>query len=427
MLTVVPGGGPGHESGKGSSPSLIDEIVREGARRMLAEALAAEVDAYIARFADERDGSGRRLVVRNGYHQSREVLTSAGAVEVTAPRVNDKRTDLATGDRKRFSSAILPPWARKTPKITEVLPLLYLHGLSSGDFVPALGQFLGSAAGLSAPVITRLTQTWQAEHRAFAQRDLSAVDYVYLWADGIHVNIRLEEHKLCLLVMIGVRADGRKELIALADGYRESAESWADLLRDCARRGMRAPVLAVGDGALGFWSALREVFPQAREGRCWFHKTANVLAALPKSAHPGAKKALAGIWGAEDKQHALAAVKAFEAAYGAKFPKAVAKITDDVEELLAFYDYPCEHWVHLRTTNPIESTFATVRHRTKVTKGPGSRAAGLAMAFKLIESAQDRWRAVNAPHLVALVRAGATFINGKLIERPGENAEPEAA
>jgi transposase-like protein len=394
---------------------------------MLAEALAAEVDAYIARFADERDGSGRRLVVRNGYHQSREVLTSAGAVEVTAPRVNDKRTDLATGERKRFSSAILPPWARKTPKITEVLPLLYLHGLSSGDFVPALGQFLGSSAGLSAPVITRLTQTWQAEQRAFAQRDLSAVDYVYLWADGIHVNIRLEEHKLCLLVMIGVRADGRKELIALADGYRESAESWADLLRDCARRGMRAPVLAVGDGALGFWNALREVFPQAREGRCWFHKTANVLAALPKSAHPGAKKALAEIWGAEDKAHALAAVKAFEAAYGAKFPKAVAKITDDVEELLAFYDYPCEHWVHLRTTNPIESTFATVRHRTKVTKGPGSRAAGLAMAFKLIESAQDRWRAVNAPHLVALVRAGATFINGKLIERPGEEAQPEAA
>jgi putative transposase len=427
MLTVVPGEGPGHESGKDSSPSLIDEIVREGARRMLAEALAAEVDAYIARFADERDGSGRRLVVRNGYHQSREVLTSAGAVEVIAPRVNDKRTDLATGERKRFSSAILPPWARKTPKITEVLPLLYLHGLSSGDFVPALGQFLGSSAGLSAPVITRLTETWQAEQRAFAQRDLSAVDYVYLWADGIHVNIRLEEHKLCLLVMIGVRADGRKELIALADGYRESAESWADLLRDCARRGMRAPVLAVGDGALGVWNALREVFPQAREGRCWFHKTANVLAALPKSAHPGAKKALAGIWGAEDKQHALAAVKAFEAAYGAKFPKAVAKITDDVEELLAFYDYPCEHWVHLRTTNPIESTFATVRHRTKVTKGPGSRAAGLAMAFKLIESAQDRWRAVNAPHLVALVRAGATFINGKLIERPGEEAQPEAA
>jgi transposase-like protein len=427
MLTVVPGEGSGHEDGKDSSPSLIDEIVREGARRMLAEALAAEVDDYIAAFAAERDKAGRRLVVRNGYHQSRAVLTSAGAIEVTVPRVNDKRTDPATGERQRFSSAILPPWARKTPKITEVLPLLYLHGLSSGDFVPALGQFLGSAAGLSAAVITRLTETWRGEQRAFAARDLSGVDYVYLWADGIHVNIRLDEHKLCLLVMIGVRADGRKELIALADGYRESTESWADLLRDAARRGMRAPVLAVGDGALGFWNGLREVFPEAREGRCWFHKTANVLAALPKSAHPGAKKALAGIWGAEDKQHALDAVKAFEAAYGAKFPKATAKITDDVEELLAFYDYPCEHWVHLRTTNPIESTFATVRHRTKVTKGPGSRAAGLAMAFKLIESAQDRWRCLNAPHLVALVRAGATFINGKLVERPGEEAQPEAA
>jgi transposase-like protein len=426
MLTVVPGDGSGHEGGKDSS-SLIDEIVREGARRMLAEALQAEVDAYIAAHAAERDENGRRLVVRNGYHQPREILTSAGAVEVTVPRVNDKHTDPDTGDRERFSSAILPPWCRKTPKITEVLPLLYLHGLSSGDFVPALGQFLGSSAGLSSAVITRLTETWKAEQRAFAQRDLSQADYVYLWADGIHVNIRLEEHKLCLLVMIGVRADGRKELIALADGYRESAESWADLLRDCARRGMRAPVLAVGDGALGFWNGLREVFPQAREGRCWFHKTANVLAALPKSAHPGAKKALAEIWGAEDKPHALAAVKAFDAAYGAKFPKATAKITDDAEELLAFFDYPAEHWVHLRTTNPIESTFATVRHRTKVTKGPGSRAAGLAMAFKLIEAAQDRWRAVNAPHLVALVRAGAAFINGKLVERPGENAQPEAA
>ena len=430
MLTVVPGDGPGHEGGNGGSPSLIDEIVREGARRMLAEALQAEVDAYIAAHAAERDENGRRLVVRNGYHQPREVLTSAGAVGVTVPRVNDKRTDPDTGGRKRFSSAILPPWARKTPKITEVLPLLYLHGLSSGDFVPALGQFLGSAAGLSAAVITRLTETWKAEQRAFAARDLSGVDYVYLWADGIHVNIHLEEHKLCLLVMIGVRADGRKELIALADGYRESAESWADLLRDCARRGMRAPVLAAGDGALGFWDALREVFPQTRGQRCWFHKTANVLAALPKSAHPGAKKALAEIWGAEDKDHALAAVKAFVAAYGAKFPKAAAKITGDAEDLLAFFDYPCEHWVHLRTTNPIESTFATVRHRTKVTKGPGSRAAGLAMAFKLIESAQDRWRAVNAPHLVALVRAGATFTNGKLIERPGEDiqrAGPAAA
>jgi transposase-like protein len=406
--------------------ALIDELVREGARRMLAEALQAEVDDYIARFVDQRDEHGRRLVVRNGSHQRREVLTSAGAVEVVAPRVNDRRVDPDTGQRVRFCSAILPPWCRKTPKITEVLPLLYLHGLSSGDFVPALGQFLGSTAGLSAAVITRLTETWKTEQRAFAARDLSQVDYVYLWADGIHVNIRLEEHKLCLLVMIGVRADGRKELVALTDGYRESTESWADLLRDCARRGVRAPVLAVGDGALGFWAALREVFPATREQRCWFHKIANVLAALPRSAHPGAKKALAEIWNAEDKRHALNAARAFEAAYGAKFAKATAKITDDIDELLAFYDYPAEHWIHLRTTNPIESTFATVRHRTKITRGPGSRAAGLAMAFKLIQAAQDRWRAVNAPHLVALVRAGATFQAGKLVERPDDH-QSEAA
>jgi transposase-like protein len=406
---------------------LIDQIVREGARRMLAEALQAEVDDYIARFAGERDDSGRRLVVRNGSHQPREVLTSAGAVHVTVPRVNDRRVDPDTGQRCRFSSAILPPWARKTPKITEVLPLLYLHGLSTGDFVPALGQFLGSSAGLSASVITKLTETWKGEQRAFAARDLSSVDYVYLWADGIHVNIRLEEHRLCLLVMIGVRADGRKELVALADGYRESVESWADLLRDCARRGMRAPVLAIGDGALGFWGALREVFPATRAQRCWFHKIANVLDSLPKSAHPGAKKALAEIWNAEDRRRALDAVNRFKAAYGTKFPKAVAKITDDVEELLAFYDYPAEHWIHLRTTNPIESTFATVRHRTKITRGPGSRAAGMAMAFKLIEAAQDRWRAVNGPHLVALVRAGATFEGGKLVERPEESPQPEAA
>jgi len=400
------------------SALLIDEIVREGARRMLAEALQAEVAVYIERLAGELDEGGRRLVVRNGSHRPREVLTSAGAVEVVAPRVNDRRVDPDTGQRCRFSSAILPAWARKTPKVTEVLPLLYLHGLSSSDFGPALGPFLGSDGGLSAPVITKLTQTWQAEQRAFAQRDLSGVDYVYLWADGIHVNVRLEEHKLCLLVMIGVRADGRKELVALADGYRESVASWADLLRDCARRGMRAPVLAIGDGALGFWGALREVFPTTREQRCWFHKIANVLGALPKSAHPGAKKALAEIWNAEDRAHALNAVRAFEVSYRAKFPKAVAKITDDLDELLAFYDYPAEHWIHLRTTNPIESTFGTVRHRTKVTRGPGSRAAGLAMAFKLIQAAQNRWRAVNAPHLVALVRAGATFINGKLVERP---------
>jgi transposase-like protein len=289
-------------SGQAASGSLIDEIVRDGARRMLAVALQAEVAAYIAAHADEVDEVGRRLVVRNGSAVSREVMTSAGAVAVTAPRVNDKRIDPATGERARFSSAILPAWCRRSPKITEVLPLLYLHGLSTSDFGPALEQFLGSDAGLSSSTITRLTETWQQDAKMFSSRDLREKDYVYVWADGIHVNIRLSEHKLCLLVVIGVRADGRKELITLTDGYRESAESWADMLRDAKRRGMRAPVLAVGDGALGFWSALREVFPETVEQRCWFHKAGNVLAALPKSAHPGARAALAEIWSAETRR-----------------------------------------------------------------------------------------------------------------------------
>jgi putative transposase len=397
---------------------VLDEIVRDGARQMLEAALKAEVAAYIEQFADHVDDNGRRLVVRNGYHQPRDVLTAAGAVTVVAPRVNDKRVDPDSGDRQRFCSAILPAWARKSPQMTEVLPLLYLHGLSSGDFGAALEQFLGTGAGLSAASITRLTAQWQDEAKAFQKRDLSGTDYVYLWVDGIHLKVRLEQQKLCLLVMIGVRADGRKELIALTDGYRESAESWADLLRDCRRRGMTAPVLAVGDGALGFWTALREVFPDTREQRCWWHKQSNVLAALPKSAHPGALAALRDIYNAEDIDKAQVAIKAFELDYGAKHPKAVAKITDDADVLLQFYKYPAEHWIHLRTTNPIESTFATVRLRTKVTKGPGSRGAGIAMAYKLIDAAQAPWRAVNAPHLVALVRAGATFHKGKLLERP---------
>ncbi|MFF4214552.1 IS256 family transposase [Streptomyces sp. NPDC001796] len=402
--------------------SLIDEIVREGARRMLAAALEAEVNTYIAELADQRDETGRRLVVRNGYHQPRKVTTAAGVVEVKAPRVNDKRVDKATGERKRFSSAILPPWCRKSPKISEVLPLLYLHGLSSGDFIPALEQFLGSSAGLSPATVTRLTQQWQADHTAFMDRNLSEMDYVYVWADGIHLNVRLEEAKACVLVLIGVRADGSKELVALKDGYRESAESWADLMRDCARRGMRAPVLAVGDGALGFWQALGEVFPETREQGCWVHKTANVLDSMPKSAQPGAKKAIQDIYNAEDRDHAEAAIKTFAKLYSAKFPKVVKTITDDQDQLLAFYNFPAEHWIHLRTTNPIESTFSTVRLRTKVTRGAGSRTAALAMVFKLVESAQQRWRAVNAPHLVALVRAGARFEGGRLIERPTERA-----
>jgi putative transposase len=421
MLKVVADG-----AAREDLAASLDEIVREGARRMLAAALEDEVAAYIAALAGERDEAGRRLVVRNGHARPREVTTVAGAIEVRAPRVNDRRVDEATGERSRFRSAILPPWCRKSPKVTEVLPLLYLHGLSSKDFVPALEGFFGSGAGLSASAITRLTEAWQEEHRRFAARDLSGADYVYVWADGIHFGVRLDQDRVCTLVIIGVRADGKKELVALADGHRESTESWAGLLRDCKRRGMRAPVLAVGDGALGFWAALREVFPETREQRDWVHKAMNVLDCLPKSAQPAARKALAQIRDAEDREHAEKAVKEFAAAYGAKYPKAVAKITGDQEQLLTFFDLPAEHWVHLKTSNPIESTFSTVRLRTRVTKGPGSRAAGLAMVFKLIEAASERWRYVNGPHLAALVRAGATFEKGALIERPDE-AETKVA
>ncbi len=422
MLKVVHDESESNENRPVGDASLLDEIVRDGARQMLAAALQAEVAAYVDAHADQLDEAGRRLVVRNGSHLPRRVTTAAGAVPVKAPRVNDKRTDESTGQRRRFASAILPAWARKSPRVAEVLPLLYLHGLSTSDFAPALEQFLGSEAGLSAATINRLTTQWQGEADAFNTRSLAGTDYVYVWVDGIHLKVRLEQDKVCLLVMIGVRSDGTKELIALADGFRESSESWGDLLRSCKRRGMRAPVLAVGDGGLGFWKAVREVFPATCEQRCWFHVVGNVLAALPKSAHPGAKAALAEVYNAEDRDHALRAAQAFADLYGAKWPKAAAKITDQLDVLVAFYDFPAEHWIHLRTTNPIESTFATVRLRQRVTKGPGSRAAGVAMAFKLIESAQTRWRAVNAPHLVALVRAGARFEKGKLVERPDESA-----
>ena len=420
MLRVVT-----DDEGRAEMRAALDEIVLDGARRMLAAALEAEVDVYIAGLAGERDDRGYRLVVRNGRAESRTITTAAGPIEVTAPRVNDKRVD-DDGERCRFRSSILTPWARKSPKVAEVLPLMYLHGMSSGDFAPALTGFFGSAAGLSASVITRLTTQWQAEQRAFAERDLSDRDYVYVWADGVHFNVRLDEERLCCLVIVGVRVDGTKELVAITDGYRESTESWADLLRDLKRRGMRAPVLAVGDGALGFWGTLREVFPDARAQRCWVHKVANVINALPTSVQPTARRMLAEIRDAEDRAHAVTAINTFAAEFGAKWPKAVAKIVDDVEPLLAFYDFPAEHWIHLKTTNPIESTFSTVRLRTKVTKGPGSRAAGLAMAFKLIEAAQHRWRALNGPHLVALVRAGARFEKGVIVEREQQDQEAVA-
>jgi putative transposase len=411
VLTVV------NADGSTQSGSLIDEIVREDARRMLAAALEAEVSQYIAELAAETDERGHRLVVRNGHHRPRTVTTAAGSIEVTTPRVNDRRIDESTGERKRFSSKILPPGCRKSPKVSEVLPLLYLHGLSSGDFVPALEQFLGSAAGLSPATVTRLTKQWGDDHAAFQARDLSDRDFVYVWADGLHPKVRLGQAHSCVLVLLGVRVDGTKELIAIAEGLRESTESWADLLRDCRRRGMRDPELVVGDGAMGLWKALAEVFPAARHQRCWVHKARNVINAVPKSAQPGVTKAMQEIYNAEDRTHAEKAIEAFARTYGTKWPKAVAKITDDRDELLAFYDFPAEHWVHLRTTNPIESTFSTVKLRAKVTRGAGSPAAALAMVFKLVESAQARWRAITGAHLVPLVRAGAQFTNGVLVER----------
>jgi putative transposase len=421
MLSVV-----ADEAAHTALPADLDELARQGARRMLAAALEAEVDAYLAAHAAERDERGRRLVVRNGHARERQVTTAAGAIPVRAPRVNDRRSDPVTGERLQFRSVILPPWCRRSPKVAEVLPLLYLHGLSTGDFIPALEAFFGSSAGLSAAAVGRLLASWQADYQAFCQRDLADRDYVYAWADGIHFRVRLEQARLCCLVIVGVRADGTKELVAVADGERESTDSWAELLRDLRRRGMQAPVVAVGDGALGLWAALRDVFPATRHQRDWVHKAANVLGCLPKAVQAGARKALAEIRDAPDRDQAQRAIEVFARDYGVKWPKAVAKVTDDAEALLCFFDFPAEHWLHLKTSNPIESTFASVRLRTRVTKGPGSKAAGLAMAFKLLEAAQDRWRAVNGPHLVALVRAGARFDKGVMVERPDELQEVAA-
>ncbi len=396
--------------------SDLDEIAREGARRMLAQALEAEVADYIAR-NQERDEHGCAQVVRNGKARPRKVTLGSGTIEVRAPRIDDRR-ESEDGGRHRFRSEILPPYMRRSPKVAEVLPILYLRGLSTGDFKEGLAALLGDdASGLSPTAITRLTAAWQADYEAFQKRDLSDRDYVYVWADGVHFRIRLEEDRLCALVMIGVRPDGTKELIAIEDGYRESAESWAALLRGLRRRGMRAPVLAVGDGALGFWKTLRDVWPKTREQRCWVHRIASVLDKLPKRLHSKAKAALHEIMRAEARKAAQQAIDRFEGDYGAKYPKAVASLRRDEAELLAFFDFPAEHWVHLRTGNVIESPFATVRLRQRVTKGAGSRQKGLLMAFKLLDMAQRRWRRVNRTELVPLVRTGVTFIDGFPAER----------
>jgi len=404
----------------------LDELAREGARRMLIAALETEVADYVSAHRHERDEDGRGLVVRNGKAKERTVVCGAGAIAVQAPRVNDKRMD-DDGQRQKFTSKILPPYMRKSPKIAEVLPVLYLRGLSTGDFREALPVLLGDdAAGLSPTSITRLTDTWQAEYQAFRKRDLADRDYVYVWADGVHFNIRLEEDRLCTLVLIGVRPDGSKELIAVEDGYRESTESWLGVLRDLDRRGMAAPVLAIGDGALGFWAAVREVWPDTREQRCWFHRLANVLDKLPKRLQPKAKRMLREIMNADTRKNAEDGIALFVAEYDAKYPKAVASLCRDQDKLLTLFDFPAEHWRHLRTTNVVESPFATVRLRQRVTKGAGSRAKGLTMAFKLLDMSQARWRKLNGAALLPLVRAGVNFEDGIQIERENELRENAA-
>lgn len=390
---------------------LLDELVAEGAQRMLMAGLDTEVAAYIERHHHLVDVAGHRMVVRNGKAGERTLVTGAGALKIRAPRVHDRR------EGQRFTSSILPRYARRSPKVADVLPVLYLRGLSTGDFVPALTEFFGSDAGLSATSITRLVETWTDDYTAFEGRDLSGSDYVYVWADGVHFRIRLEEDRLSCLVIVGVKADGSKELLACSDGYRESTESWAEVLRDLRDRGMTAPVVAVGDGALGFWAALGDVFPDTVEQRCWVHKTANILDALPKRLHRQAKAAIHEIYQAETRADADAGIDDFARLFAAKYPKAAAKLTRDRDVLLTFYDFPAQHWTHLRTTNPIESTFATVRARTKVTKGAGTRRRGLVMAYKLLDAAQDRWRKVNSPELVALIRAGVEFKDGIQAER----------
>jgi putative transposase len=392
----------------------LDELAREGARRMIAAALEAEVADYIERFAEERDEESKRLVVRNGQARERKVTVGSGTVPIRAPRVNDKRIDQETGERQRFSSRILPAYARRSPKVTEVLPILYLHGLSTGDFGPALRDLLGEdAAGLSPSSIQRLTETWQAEHEAFRRRELRCHQYAYWFVDGVHVSIRLgEDDRLCLLVVIGVREDGTKELLAVEDGYRESTESWAGVMRDLKHRGANEPRLVVGDGALGTWAALRDVFPGARRQACWVHAIANVLDCLPKRLHARAKELLHEMMEAPTRADAALGLERFREEFEAKYPKTLAKLDRDWKHLTAFYDFPAEHWRHLRTSNAIESSFATVKLRTRVTKGAGSKKAALAMAYKLLDAAQERWRRFNGHDLVADVLAGARFKDG---------------
>lgn len=390
----------------------LDDILRHGAQRALQAAIEREVQEYIDHNGDQVDEQNHRLVVRNGHHPSRKIQSGAGAIEVKQPRVNDKRFD-EEGRRIRFTSKILPPYLRKSKAIEELVPWLYLKGISTSDFPEALACLGHDGSGLSATTVVRLKEVWQGQYENFCRRSLEGKRYVYVWADGIYFNIRLTDERPCVLVLMGATEDGTKELIAMIDGERESEQSWLELLLDAKSRGLiQAPRLATGDGALGFWKALRQVYPSTRHQRCWVHKTVNVLDKLPKNQQPAAKEMLHEIWMAATQDDAIKAMEKFAVTCQAKYPKAVECLLKDREELLAFYDFPAEHWQHLRTSNPIESTFATVRLRTSKTKGAGSRTACLAMAFKLVESAQNHWRKLNGSPLLPEVIAGVMFKDG---------------
>lgn len=390
---------------------VLSEVLRQGAQQLLAQAIDAEVADWIERHQHCRDADGHRQVVRNGHLPERTITTGVGPVQVQQPRVHDRR---ASGEQEKFTSAILPPYLRKTKSVEELIPWLYLKGVSTGDFSEALAALLGpDAKGLSATTVTRLKGLWEKEYQDWSKRSLTGKPYVYVWADGVYFNIRLEGGRQCILVLMGATADGKKELIAIQDGQRESEQSWKELLLDAQARGLTTdPKLAIGDGALGFWKAVRQVWPDVREQRCWVHKTANVLDKLPKSVQPKAKDMLHAIYLAPSRAEADKAFDLFLRTYEVKYPKATECLAKDRTELLTFYDFPAEHWLHLRTTNVIESVFATVRLRTEKTKGSGTRVACLTMVFKLMESASRRWRALNGSLLLADVIKGAVFVDG---------------
>jgi putative transposase len=401
---------------------LLTEVLRNGARGLLVQAVEAEVADFLSQHADKLTEDGHRRVVRHGHLPEREIVTGIGPVAVRQPRVRDR--EAAEDERIRFNPTILPPYARRSKSLDVLIPVLYLKGISTGDFEEALAALVGQdAPGLSASTIARLKEAWADEHARWRKRDLSAKRYVYIWADGIHRQARLEDQAQCILVIIGATPEGKKELIGFTDGTRESSQSWRDLLLDLKRRGLSmAPELAVADGALGFWKALGEVWPKTREQRCWVHKTANVLNKLPKSLHAKAKRALQDIWMAETKADAIAALAAFAETYRTKYEKAVECLTKDRDVLFAFYDFPAEHWKHLRTTNPIESTFATVRHRTIRAKGCLSNKTALAMVFKLADAAQKNWRRLDGHNQLPKLIQGVKFTDGIEVVRQDAQA-----